>query len=48
MLYVDNTHPVGFVTLFYLYNKAFCCILSVFLWRYSDDGRNSNQNMYIN
>jgi hypothetical protein len=34
-------------TAIYLYNIAVCCILSVFLWRYPDDGRNSYWKMQV-
>ena len=30
----------------YLCNVTVCCIFAVFLWRYPDDGHNSDRNMY--
>lgn len=32
---------------FYLDNIAVCCNLSVLLWRYPDDGRNSDRNVKV-
>jgi len=54
LLYVVVIHPVKRTEMrntveiaWNLSSVAVCCILSVLLWRYPDDGRNSDRNMYV-